>query len=307
MVSVFNKDGGWGAGAGHPAVFPLTDGASRLDAHRVTTTAQHRRDRHRGLAAETVTIVGDGGYSVDGARVDVSAQVAAALAGTRLVLPDDELAPPTPSGTTAIEVTGESSLAAARRLGSGTGCLVFASARNPGGGFLNGAQAQEESIARSSALYASQLTVPAFYEHHRAERSLLYSDHVIVSPDVPVFRSDDGALLAAPHLVTFLTAAAPNRGATANNQPEALPLIAETLARRAARVLDVAAAHGCRRLVLGAWGCGVFRNDPAEVAAAFGTALAGRAGWFDQVVFAVLDHAQESPTRAAFVGLATTV
>jgi len=31
----------------------------------------------------------------------------------------------------------------------------------------------------------------------------------------------------------------------------------------------LAAAHGYTRLVLGAWGCGVFRNDPEVVAAAF--------------------------------------
>ena len=84
--------------------------------------------------------------------------VAAALAGPRLVLPDDELTAPSQSGATTIEVTDDSRLAAARRLGDGAGCLVLASARNAGGGFLTGAQAQEESIARSSALYASQLT-----------------------------------------------------------------------------------------------------------------------------------------------------
>jgi uncharacterized protein (TIGR02452 family) len=285
----------------------LTDVARPATLTPVTTTPQRRRDRLRALAAATVAILGEGGYTVNGVRVDLSAQVAAAVAGTRLVLPDDRLASPTRSGTTMIEVTGESSLAAARRLGAETGCLVFASARNPGGGFLTGAQAQEESIARSSALYASQQATPEFYEHHRANRSLLYSDRVIVSPDVPVFRSDDGALAAAPHVVTFLTAAAPNCGAVAHNQPEALPLVAPTLARRAARVLDVAAAHGCRRLVLGAWGCGVFRNDPAEVAATFGAALAERAGWFDHVVFAVLDREEQSPTRAAFGGLATAV
>ena len=75
--------------------------------------------------------------------------------------------------------------------------------------------------------------------------------------------------------------------------------------RRAARVLDVAAAHGCRLLVPGAWGCDVFGNDPAEVAATFGAGLAERADWFDHVVFAVLDRDEHSPTRAAFVGLAT--
>lgn len=264
------------------------------------TSSTSTRDRFRALAAETMDAVRTGGYRVGGRRVDIADQVTAAVAGTRLVLPD---APPSIDGTwpgpTTVEVTDESSLAAARRLGPGTACLVFASARNPGGGFLNGAQAQEEAIARSSALYATQTAVPEFYEHHRRDGSLLYSDRIIVSPRVPVFRDDDGALLADPYPVTFLTAAAPNRTAIERNQPAAAGEITATLARRAARVLDVAAAHGSHRLVLGAWGCGVFGNDPAVVATAFAEALAGRPR-FEHVTFAILDPRPGRPVLAAF-------
>jgi len=84
---------------------------------------------------------------------------------------------------------------------------------------------------------------------------------VIWSPAVPVFRDDQGHLLDEPYTTSFLTAAAPNRGAIASNQPENLPDVPATLRRRARRVLTVAAAHGHRSLVLGAWGCGVFAND----------------------------------------------
>ncbi|MET9971083.1 TIGR02452 family protein, partial [Streptomyces sp. NPDC006356] len=75
------------------------------------------------------------------------------------------------------------------------------------------------------------------------------------------------------------------------------------LAVRAERVLETAVAHGYRRLVLGAWGCGVFQNDPAQVAGAFRALLApgGRfAGAFEHVVFGILDRTPESPVRAAF-------
>ncbi|WP_084800588.1 TIGR02452 family protein, partial [Promicromonospora kroppenstedtii] len=61
----------------------------------------------------------------------------------------------------------------------------------------------------------------------------------------------------------------------------------------------VAAAHGCRRLVLGAWGCGVFGNDPDEVATTFAEALASRR-WFEQVVFAILDTRPGQPVLRAF-------
>lgn len=264
------------------------------------TSTTGSRDRFRALAAETMDIVRSGGYHVGGRRIGIAEHVDAAIAGTRLILPDAHLPKSTGwSGPTIVEVTDESSLEAARRIGPGTACLVFASARNPGGGFLNGAQAQEEAIARSSALHATQTAAPEFYEHHRREPSLLYSDRVIVSPRVPVFRGDDGALLAEPHLVTFLTAAAPNRSAIERSQPAAARSITATLARRAARVLDVAAAHGNRRLVLGAWGCGVFGNDPTEVAAAFAEALADRPR-FERVTFAILDPRPGRPVLTAF-------
>jgi uncharacterized protein (TIGR02452 family) len=207
--------------------------------------------------------------------------------------------PPLRAGAPTVVVTGESTLEAARRAGGEVACLVFASARNPGGGFLNGAQAQEESVARSSALYPCLRAAGEFYAHHRAHPELTYSDRVIYSPAVPVFRDDQGTLLNGPYPVTFLTAAAPNRAAIARNQPGLLAEVPAVLRRRAGRILAVAAAHGHRRLILGAWGCGVFGNDPATVAEAFAAALRDGPG-FEEVVFAVLDRGRDAPTRAAF-------
>ncbi|WNM38517.1 TIGR02452 family protein [Micromonospora halotolerans] len=259
--------------------------------------------RLRALAADTLAVLDAGGY-VDGQgrTVPLAEPVRAAVAGTRLHLPDEPLPAPAPrGGTPKVEVTGESTLAAARRLAAdgAVAALVFASAKNPGGGFRTGAQAQEESVARASALYPCLTAVPEFYAYHREQRDLLYSDRVIHSPRVPVFRDDRGRLLDAVHEVSFLIAAAPNRGALLRQQPADADRVAPALRTRARRVLAVAAAHGHRRLVLGAWGCGVFRNDPGTVADAFATALADAPGWFDQVTFAVLDRA-DGPTYAAF-------
>jgi uncharacterized protein (TIGR02452 family) len=100
-----------------------------------------------------------------------------------------------------------------------------------------------------------------FYAYQRRRPELTYSDRVIYSPAVPVFRDDTGVLLPVPYRVSFLTAAAPNRSAITRTQPERLADIPIILRRRATRILDVAAADGHRRLVLGAWGCGVFGND----------------------------------------------
>nr|BFE28938.1 TIGR02452 family protein [Actinomadura rugatobispora] len=209
-----------------------------------------------------------------------------------------------PDRGTRLEVTGETTLAAARRLGDASEvpfALNFASAKNPGGGFLNGAHAQEEGLARSSGLYASLRARRRFYDFHREQGDLLYSDHMIYSPAVPVFRDDAGRLLEEPYPVAFLTSPAPNRGAI--RDPEKTALIPAVLAERARKVLAVAAVHGHGRLVLGAWGCGVFRNDPREVAAVFAGLLGPGGEWagaFEHVVFAVWDTAEGAPRHAAF-------
>ncbi|MEH0581455.1 TIGR02452 family protein [Streptomyces sp. B21-108] len=264
--------------------------------------------RLRGIARETQQIVAAGGYRASGGReVPLAAAIEAARAATRTAGPGPVAVPASvaPVADTLIDVTGESSLEAARRLADAgpVAVLNFASARNPGGGYLNGAQAQEEALCRASALYTCLLTAREFYDHHRAHRDPFYTDRVIHSPAVPVFRDDRGRLLDEPYPVGFLTAAAPNAGVVLRTAPERTSELPRALAVRAERVLETAAAHGYRRLVLGAWGCGVFRNDPAQVAGAFRTLLApdGRFGRvFDHVVFGVLDRTPGGAVRGAF-------
>ena len=255
--------------------------------------------RLRAIALETVSIVERGGYaSPTGGLVEIRDDVLRAVSGTRLYLPSDPLPEPGIEAAPVIEVTTESTLEAGRRVGPGAAALVFASARNPGGGFLNGARAQEEDIARASALYECLRSVPEFYAYHRAESDLRYSDRVIYSPDVPVFRYGQ-RLVDRPYPLSMLTCAAPNRGAIALNQPHLLDGVGSALNVRAERVLRVAAAHGHRALVLGAWGCGVFANSPALVASVFKTALR-RVPAFDRVVFAILDRTGTGPAYRAF-------
>jgi uncharacterized protein (TIGR02452 family) len=259
------------------------------------------RARLRDMAKETLEITDRGRYH-DPRGAEVRIDVGSAVAGTRLYLPDAAL-PEAPAAAASpggrIEVTEESTLAAARRLGGDVAALVFASARRPGGGFLTGAQAQEESIARSSALYPCLRAADEFYAYHLAQTELTYSDRVVYSPGVPVFRDDRGRLLTQPYQVTFLTSAAPNLAMIRRNEPRLAGEVPEILRRRAARILAVAAAHGHRRLVLGAWGCGVFGNDPATVAEAFAAALARHP--MDEVVFAVLGP-NRPEFEAAFAG-----
>ena len=218
-----------------------------------------KRSTRMELAKQTVEIVERGSYQSAGGRViDIAAAVRACLDATRFFPPDElerlrqeVLARPAEGLATTFEVVNETTLAGiARVLADGQGpvaALNFASAKNPGGGFLNGSQAQEESLARSSALYASLLRAWTYYERHRASPSLLYSDAMILSPGCPVFRDDDGTLLEEPRLATFITSAAPNAGPPRTTGPRSCHYIPEVFRRRSEYVLALAAAHGYKR------------------------------------------------------------
>ncbi|MCP4885682.1 MAG: TIGR02452 family protein, partial [Planctomycetaceae bacterium] len=94
--------------------------------------------------------------------------------------------------------------------------------------------------------------------------------------------------LDRPWLCSFLTCAAPYAPAVGPTQS------AEMLAQRIERVLAIAKAYRYRSLVLGAWGCGAFENDPDQTARDFHKRLSSTfAGAFEQITFAIVDRSRE--------------
>ena len=189
------------------------------------------------------------------------------------------------------------------------GVLNFASATRPGGGFLNGALAQEESIARSSSLYISLATATAnqFYSSHIHDtRGGFYTHAMIYSPNVILFRTDDGDWLK-PVRVEVVTSPAVNAkeareryrnqvqaggdGGRAGSQLEVL--IRDVMRERMARVLALFELRGVKHIVLGSFGTGVFQNDVRVVAGIWRELVYGRharfATSFDNVLFAIPD------------------
>ncbi len=245
------------------------------------------------LGHSAVAAIRDGRYETrDGQLVDWSAAVQAALAA-RLSIPPNATLPPRTApafAETRVGVANETTLAAGRRL-TGAGlrplALNFANGVNPGGGFLFGARAQEEVLCRSSALYAT-LDGDAMYAAHQQQGNHQSSDWVILSPDVPVFRDDDGTPRATPWLLTSRPVRRPTR------RPWARPgrPTCSALASRACSPSPVPTAS--RASCSGAWGCGAFANEPERTARDFRSALEGElSGSFREVVFAIADWSPE--------------
>ena len=234
----------------------------------------------------------EGVYTAKGGKEVVWREAVRAACDSKLSIPPEAELPrgecPAYAETT-VQVVNDSTLSVSKRMvdeGLRPLALNFANGVEPGGGFLTGARAQEEGLCWSSALYLTLKDDP-MYAAHRKRPLPDSTDWAIYSPDVPVFRSD-GENLLQPWPLSFLTCAAPYAPTVGQ------PLAGDLLRKRIHRVLAIARAYSHRELVLGAWGCGAFKNDPHRTAKDFRSALeVNFNGAFSRVVFAILDWSPE--------------
>ena len=242
-------------------------------------------------AAETIEIVNTGFYmNSKGEKVEVDKLIANSVENSSLILPGTLNIPPERNGKGILEITKEFSLDACERIvNEGIEkpvCLNFASARNPGGGFCGLNEAQEENLCRCSALYFTQIKQPELYQTNRNQKSLCYTDLMIFSPDVPVWRKTNYSLLDKPYYISFITA-------PACNASRGIPLeeLRTTMHNRCKLILELAISKGCKGIILGAYGCGVFKNRVEDVAGYFKDLLIDQnyLKYFDKVVFAIPD------------------
>lgn len=276
-------------------------------------------DRNQRVAAanETLHIIEQQFYSNNkGKRVDIADDLAYAKHHSQLFRGDDfslvfaertNILAKKIATNTLFEVTPETTLQATERLSISHDkvfCLNFASAKNPGGGFLGGSQAQEESLARSSALYPCISQMVEMYQNNKHQSSCLYSDDMIYSPNVPVFKKDDGVLLNQYYKVSFLTSPAVNAGVVREREQDKIKSIDAVMKTRLDKILSIAVVKGYKVLVLGAWGCGVFRNNPTDVVGYFRYHLMEQGlfkDYFDKIVFAVYDPSKDKQVIQAFL------
>ena len=194
--------------------------------------------------------------------------------------------------------------------------LNFASAMKPGGGVKWGAGAQEESLCRCTTLYPTldrRWLWKEYYGVNRAAKNVLHTDACIYSPDVVVCKTDEHVPRRLDpkdfFTIDVITCAAPNlsevpfnyynpeTGQRAKIDPDLLYTIHK---RRAEHILHIAAANKVDILILGAFGCGAFENDPNVVAPAWWDASLEYAEFFDVVAFAIYCRGSRKDNYEAF-------
>lgn len=221
---------------------------------------------------------------------------------------------PTPiikSETAKIIVSKKRSFEAAKQyVGYETCVLNFASATNPGGGVIWGSTAQEESLCRCSTLYSNLIIKEnweRFYSPHRQQNNPLYNDDCIYTPDVMVFKTDTHF----PELmdqedwmqVNVITCAAPNLR-TDRDGTECIMLTDYDLEQlhinRMRRILTIASSRANDVVILGAFGCGAFKNPPEVVARAMKKVVQEFRNYFHVIEFAVYCSPRDEQNYTVF-------
>ena len=197
-----------------------------------------------------------------------------------------------------IIVSKKRSFEAARHYAGHETCVLnFASATNPGGGVVWGSTAQEECLCRCSTLYSNLIVKENwenFYAPHRKQNNPLYNDDCIYTPDVLVYKSDT----RSPEMldqedwisVNVITCAAPNLRTENDGTPRVIisdAELEELHIKRMRRILTIAASRGNEVVILGAYGCGAFKNPPAVVARAMRKVVQEYRHYFRTIEFAV--------------------
>ncbi len=174
--------------------------------------------------------------------------------------------------------------------------LNFASAKTPGGGYVRGTVAQEEDLCRCSSLYFCIKDKKEYY-YQFDSNNYLFTDDFIYSKQVPFFRNEDYSLTKKPFVADVVTYAAPNN----SKVPFDDQVLFNTFTKRIDNLLGFALKAGAKFLVLGAWGCGVFANDPDMVAKIFASFLNGKyKNLFKHVKFSVFDKTDDLKVLKAF-------
>ena len=261
------------------------------------TKKSYFRELNQKVARETLKITEQEFYIKDEQHIDL---IGEELDKAVVVLPDDrkEFAENilliAENNCPEIQVLAEDSFTAAKTLKN---CLVmnFANAHYPGGGFLNGANAQEENLCRESTLYKSLSSDKAdtMYAYNNRHKNPCKYNAMILSPNVCVFRNVKDEFLDDPFKVSVITIPALNKNGCAKNIPQ--NVIDEVMKERLKSMFITAAHFGYKNLILGAWGCGAFGHDPRIVAKYFYEVLIKEnfATYFEKIVFAILDRGEK--------------
>ena len=251
---------------------------------------------------DTMQIVKNGAYTAEnGTKVSLT-DISAMMKNSMLYRAIEKVNLPELSQQTVVEVLDSDSLLAGKKLideGYHPAILNFANRQTAGGGVLHGAGAQEENMFRRSNLAFSlyqfhpdgiDFNIPQREERYPMDRTTGGA----YSPDVTVFRGTEiegYPLLQKTYRLGVVTVAAMNRPEL-KNPYEIADYLVEPILEKIRTIFRIALNHGHDAIVLGAWGCGAFKNPPQHIAKLFHQVMDEEefCNRFKKIVFAIIDR-----------------
>ena len=251
------------------------------------------------IANENRKIINDGYYFVNGKRVDLVDCIQWSKRNKKSIMPQEIVIDKakTVYKSTEIVFTNTTTIQTCKELHKANTkfiALNFANGFTPGGGYLYGADAQEESLCRCSALYETLIN-DKMYDVNREQILHDSTSWMIFSPKVPVFRDENHELLDEPYLVDFISSAAPDKHISGVDSEQMLD-------KRIDRLFEVCISLDYTTLLLGAWGCGAFGNDEKLIAQSFYKYIEGKySSRFERIIFAIYANNEHDKNLTSFI------
>jgi uncharacterized protein (TIGR02452 family) len=150
--------------------------------------------------------------------------------------------------------------------------MNFASRHNCGGGYLNGARAQEEDLCR---------VIPALYSSLKQIRYPFPKHSILITPNIEIWRDNYYNVLRSPYTISVVSAAAQNL----KYESFDYRLVENILTSIFVNVKDT--LPNTDTLILGAWGCGVYGNSPEIMANLMNSVITKYGGLYKKIIFAI--------------------
>lgn len=253
---------------------------------------------------ETVKIVSAGGYCLNGNEVKINNNN---VAKTTDFFDSVQKISHSPSfEQTSISVIEADCLETAELMihaGYKPCVLNMANRQNPGGGVLNGAGAQEENLFRRSNIFVSLYQFAPYAQKYGINKSvknypLNRNTGGVYSAEITVFRASEHngyCFLKKPFQISVVSVPAINRPdlEIIDGKYRIIKSLTEPTREKIRTILRIAGQYRHDCLILGAFGCGAFRNPPNHVAELFKEVFCEPEfkNQFRLIVFAILsDH-----------------
>jgi uncharacterized protein (TIGR02452 family) len=152
-------------------------------------------------------------------------------------------------------------------------CIMnFASRHHCGGGYINGAIAQEEDLCR---------VIPALYSSLSKISYPFKEDSILITPKIEIWRDQNYNIMAKPYTISVVSAAAQNLKFEKYFDANLCKRVLASIFQNVHKEL------GSDTLVLGAWGCGAYRNDPHKMSEVMNEVCEMYGGLYKNIVFAI--------------------